>query len=87
MTIREAINKVTFFIFGDYDFYLSNLFFDEKLEEQEEMKKAWRVLDHNAISITDLKKHWDRINNIVPAPVRFVDRIPPRECKLGDLPF
>ena len=87
MTIREAIEIVSFSMFGDYDFYLSNLFYDERIEEEKEMTEAQKVIDHNKTTIKDLEKHWNRMNNVVPEPVKFIDRPHFITVETDELPF
>jgi len=88
MTIREAIAKIAFVEHSDdYALYFDDLFMDERIEECEEVREAKKLLKLHGITDKDVKKHSDRQSNIVPEPVRFIDR--PRLIKIDtdDLPF
>lgn len=88
MTISNAINKLFFVNSEDYQFYLSCLFANEEQEEKEEVEEALRVLEDAEIKFTDeiLEKKRVRRNNIVPEPIRFIDR-QFKAVDIDELPF
>lgn len=88
MTVSAAINKLFFVNSEDYPFYLSCLFANEEEEEKEEVEEALHTLEEVGIKFTDeiLEKKRVRRNNIVPAPIRFIDR-QFKAVDIDELPF
>ena len=87
MNIREAIETLAFKRFGDWKFYVDNLFTDEFIEEMENVKEAETLCKLCGITDDDIRKHWERQNNVVYNPVRFVDRVHFKSVETDDLPF
>jgi len=87
MTIREAIEKIAFVEYGDYEFYFDNLFMDERFEECKEVREAKKLLRLHGITDDDVKKHYNRQRNVMPKPVRFIDRPHFFMIDTDDLPF
>lgn len=87
MDIREAIETLAFRKFGDWGFYVDNLFSDEFIEEMERVKEAEALCKLVGITDDDIRKHWERQNNVMPNPVRFIDRLHFKAVETDDLPF
>lgn len=87
MDIREAIETLAFRRFGNWNFYVDNLFTDEFIEELEKIKEAEKLCALIGITDADIRKHWERQDNIVYNPVRFIDRAPFKAVETDNLPF
>lgn len=88
MTIREAMNILSFALFSeDYEMYLYGLFPEEIIQEKKDIETAWAVVENYGLGWNEIKKHWERYNNIAPDPVRFIDRPPFIAVETDQLPF
>lgn len=78
-TKREIINKaifaVSFALSDNYELYLSELTPAERADEEQIVAEAWNAIKENGLGLAEVKKHMDRLGNIVPASIRFIDRI------------
>ena len=86
MTIREAINKIAFALNDSYDLYLYCLTEEEEIKEADEIEEAWQVLNQNNIDSFAIQKHIDREANVIPEPIRFIDRAF-HKVETDELPF
>lgn len=87
MTISEAITTLSFYICGDWNFYIYSLTDKELAEEMQDINEAWKVLDENNIPVSAVRKHWQRHENRVAPPVRFIDRPHFIAVEDDELPF
>lgn len=87
MNIRGALDILSFFMYGEWEFYTSVLDSDEIMEEEKKVHDAWIILDENNIDELAIRKHYDRANNRVTEPVRFIDRPHFVAVEVEELPF
>lgn len=73
--INKAIFAVSFSISDNYELYLSELTPAERADEDQIVANAWNMLKENGLGLAEVKKHMDRLGNIVPTSIRFIDRI------------
>ena len=90
MTVSDAIDRIHVTTTEDYEFYLSCLDNNELVEEHEELKEAYKILAEAGIEYTKeiANKKYVREKNVVPEPVRFIDRQHfAKAIETDDLPF
>ena len=72
--IEKAIRAAWFSLSEDYALYLYNLTPEEEADEHQIVANAWKTLADNGMGFKEVQKHADRMDNSVPAPIRFIDR-------------
>lgn len=83
--IDSAIATASRVFENDYALYVYCLSDTEAIEEKEEVEEAFKVLEKYGITNEDVRKHNERINNVVPEPVPFINR--PHPVETDELPF
>ena len=87
MTLSQAIDKLFFVECGDYPYYLDCLWGEEIYEEQEEVDEARQVFSESGLDLDEvLAKKKARYANVVPEPIRFIDRCF-KAVETDELPF
>lgn len=85
--IDNAIAKIAFTLQDDYDLYLYVLTPEEEENEKNEIERARNYLASNNIAYDAVFKHHERLINIIPKPIRFIDRPHFKAVETEDLPF
>ena len=87
--VANAMAIIHFTMDGEYDFYCYHLTEEEMEDEKKRVASAWKVLDEKGIVFdkTVHNKREARWKNIMPAPVRFIDRERFTAVEVDELPF
>lgn len=87
--VANAIATIDFTLDGEYDFFCYHLTEEEMEDEKKLVAEAWKILDEKGIVFdkTVHDKREARWKNIMPVPVRFIDRERFTAVETDELPF